>query len=271
MELVALALKMIFTSRNFAQLCTWECADACSIMSSSNHETNPHISTNLCQVAESIVNSSWGIYRVDDDMKDILKVASDEALLFLRGDDESKMDCQRIINGHLYGYNEPSGAKYLFRAYCNSNEQPWPNEKLESVSTKLAGRLHSLLLDCWAAIERQTESSTKDIKRDDVSQTGCPLDYFLYHGKNSKAVNCSEHVDRGVLICICLSNVPGLELYSNGSWICPEEVDEGSLVCILAGQQLRQFSDIPACIHRVRNNLPKQRLSISYELRYPEA
>ena len=35
---------------------------------------------------------------------------------------------KRIIHqGHLHGFNEPSRAKYLYRAFCNSSIQPWPS------------------------------------------------------------------------------------------------------------------------------------------------
>jgi len=232
-------------------------------------------------------------------------VASREALAFfesedIRNDDNdelvvSKKKYQAIIGGHLHGYNEPSDAKYLFRAFTASNDQPWPNNKkdFQSVSTQLADRLHTLLLDCWTAllmVDKRSDNTTttpKRLKRDLSSRNGCPLDYFLYHGTTTNAYmnNCSEHVDRGVLICICLSNVPGLEiLQNNGKWVCPEEIlkendEAGSLVCILAGQQLNDMllskngsrrndaDSIPPCIHRVRNSLPQKRLSITYEWR----
>ena len=40
----------------------------------------------------------------------------------------------------------------------------------------------------------------------------CPLDYFFYHAPNKNVINCSRHVDRGILICISLTNVIGLEV-----------------------------------------------------------
>jgi len=127
----------------------------------------------------------------------------------------------------------------------------------------------------------------------------CPLDYFLYHNLDHNAINCSAHIDRGVLICISLTNVQGLEILSNESneWVCPEdlsvlegfhsEIEAGcsDLLCILSGDQLLKIvkkevdpkdlvleDDCPglvACIHRVRQRLKRARLSISYELRLP--
>jgi hypothetical protein len=166
----------------------------------------------------------------------------------------------------------------------------------------------------------------------------CPLDFFLYHNerKNSNynttrniVHNCTQHIDRGALICISLTNVQGLEVLSNNNshskisneWICPEEwikslfqpnnrnlynengCDCSQFICILAGDQLlkvlssleqkedeekqghgcekgkeekentllyeykQQYPGLAPCIHRVRDDLCRARLSISYELR----
>ena len=58
----------------------------------------------------------------------------------------------------------------------------------------------------------------------------CPLDYFFYHNNNNNTnadyPNCTIHTDRGLLICVCLSNtVPGLEVRSltNKQFYCPED------------------------------------------------
>jgi len=121
-------------------------------------------------------------------------------------------------------------------------------------------------------------------------------------------VNCSEHVDRGILICISLTNVLGLEVMLQpitavdnvGSchsrvFVCPEKIavgrkglDDGNvagctdLVCILSGDQLKDAvrnnsvngclnssasGRLGACVHRVRSNLERARMSITYELR----
>ncbi len=86
----------------------------------------------------------------------------------------------------------------------------------------------------------------------------CPLDYFFYHNMNQNVVNCSEHIDRGVLICISLTTVKGLEVLSSltNEWVCPEDltiVDDDSpclnndvsdkvgcsmYLCILSGDHL---------------------------------
>ena len=111
----------------------------------------------------------------------------------------------------------------------------------------------------------------------------CPLDYFFYHNNNQdpESENCSEHIDRGALICVCLSAVPGLEVRQKNSdtWFCPESLIHNAslyqekepvsgLICIMAGDQLTEFvGQKIACVHRVRKNLKRARLSISYELR----
>lgn len=115
----------------------------------------------------------------------------------------------------------------------------------------------------------------------------CPLDYFFYHNKFPNKINCSEHIDRGALVVVCLTSVPGLEVFSPSasSFHCPEALVHNenlyrertendccpNLVCIMAGDQLAQLLSTPnapsACVHRVRNPLRRARLSISYELR----
>jgi hypothetical protein len=121
-----------------------------------------------------------------------------------------------------------------------------------------------------------------------VRPRACPLDFFFYHNRIPHAINCSEHVDRGALVVVCLTDVPGLEVRSShtGKFFCPEAgIHNASLyrertedtgcpgvVCILAGNQLSQLlttkpPTIRACVHRVRNPLKRARLSISYELR----
>jgi hypothetical protein len=311
-----------------------------------------------------------------------------------------------IHQGQLYGFYEPSAAKYLYRAFCNSPHQPWPacnysdsnksnskngeNHLFRQASIEVAQELHQILMDCLAQIQQQerqeqhqtydpepsrqggggtgggedNDSSSPKPKRprrqfqpqtneaqsspitvptsvlDPVAQ--CPLDYFLYHGQQERrqqqlqaashqrhsdssthtvtahdnpnttttqtnpaivVPNCTAHVDRGLLIVVCLTNVPGLEVWSRrrhgGSYRCPETLSQnatlyqelepcagGDFVCIMAGDQLPDYCCQPtrtmeddsqqqgppprrldACVHRVRNNLPQARLSISYELR----
>lgn len=214
-------------------------------------------------------------------------------------------------------------------------QQPWPNKSFEVASRTVAAHLHRILIDCWRALDDETkecdESATPSVppfgKRRKISPTqvepssdkpsssassdrfrgkvnpcDCPLDYFYYHNEVQGVVNCSAHVDRGVLICVCLTPVAGLEVLvdskevdqGEGSsarqfFFCPEEEmqqqksrsgseernhddggDEGrnAMLCIMAGDSLRQFyPGIPACVHQVRNDLETPRLSISYELR----
>jgi hypothetical protein len=99
---------------------------------------------------------------------------------------------------------------------------------------------------------------------------GCPLDYFFYHNRNPNSINCSEHIDRGVLVVVCLTDVPGLEVLSSSSssssvsslsktktkkFLCPELLVHSAnlykertdndacsdLVCIMTGDQLSQL------------------------------
>lgn len=230
------------------------------------------------EAADCIRRHSFAVVRADAGLVLSLEAARTSALSYLsslgqQDDDASSLARYQVIHkGHLFGFNEPSSAKYLFRAYMGHELQPWPNEELRQASQEVARGLHALLMDCW-----------KHLTVDDictVDSRDCPLDYFYYHGRNNNAVNCSEHVDRGVLICVCLDKTPGLEVYSRekDAFLCPrEEVGEeeeinnnGALICILAGDSLRRFCNVPACAHRVRNSLPRPRLSISYELRIIE-
>mmetsp|Transcript_6729 Transcript_6729/g.12663 ORF Transcript_6729/g.12663 Transcript_6729/m.12663 type:complete len:344 (-) Transcript_6729:29-1060(-) len=221
--------------------------------------------------------------------------------------------------------------------------QPWPDDiddgSLKESSLRLMPCLHDLLCEVMVEIKRQLvddahyvlkenddeqEPRYKKRKIEDYYQyyvdksssnddgslldplfSSCPLDYFYYHTKDEKVENCSEHVDRGLLICISLTNVAGLEVLSrqDGMWYCPEmvsiresqytdnETGCSDLVCILSGDQLRnvamgpiegrrrssdnfeeegrgRFPGLNACVHRVRQKLSACRLSITYELRH---
>jgi hypothetical protein len=146
-----------------------------------------------------------------------------------------------------------------------------------------------------------------DFELPNLSTMLCPLDYFLYHNNNMNddVIHCSEHIDRGVLICVSLTNVQGLEVFStaSGKWYCPEDLtsrfcenkdikdDSGDgaqtaecsdLICIMSGDQLSKVMDnfgkgekqmndknsyVKPCLHRVKKKLSRERLSISYELR----
>mmetsp|Transcript_23658 Transcript_23658/g.52637 ORF Transcript_23658/g.52637 Transcript_23658/m.52637 type:complete len:438 (-) Transcript_23658:1021-2334(-) len=94
-----------------------------------------------------------------------------------------------------------------------------------------------------------------------------PLDFFFYHNRVPGAVNCSEHTDRGALVVVCLTDVPGLEVLlpppsspsnntspSSSCFVCPgvlvrnprqrSEDDAcrcSDLVCIVAGDQLTRL------------------------------
>ena len=269
------------------------------------------MTTTLQDAAANIMNSSFAIYQVPERTAETMREAWREATKILNHplSPESKR-WTRIVNGHLHGYNVPSPAKRLFRAFPSSNLQPWPTERFQQVSTDLANDLHSLLMECSKCLcmadcseSENTDPETTNDERDDTNPTPskrpkltqvdaqhCPLDYFFYHNLNPNTTNCSEHVDRGLLIAICLTDVPGLEILTQDvesnamTWFCPEisihntnlyrETPTSSvsdLICIMAGRQLSQIlnKEVPACVHRVRNKLRRARLSISYELRYP--
>jgi len=233
---------------------------------------------------------------------------------------DAMLEKYRIIrDGALLGYNRPSESKVLFRALSVGGEpdhcQPWPDDfdggALKTSSSLLMRHLHNLLLDCFQEVKKQVHMDDDDssktsghcqlprkkrkidtsgsdsihhVHEQSFDSTHCPLDYFLYHNR-SKGTNCSEHVDRGVLICISLTNVAGLEVASrkDDEWHCPENVYTGregvsNLICILSGDQLKNaveagdevmnsYPGLNACIHRVKNKLSGPRLSISYELR----
>jgi hypothetical protein len=242
------------------------------------------------QAANFLQKDSFIIYRVDDETALAIDRASLAATNFFRSTaiNDKKEDYQRIVEGHLYGYNEPSPAKVLFRAFCGSSHQPWPNDTFRIAASEVAQKLHKLLSECCREIDRLPilVGNEKPVKRAkslliedsvDLPETNaqCPLDFFLYHGRlEESVVNCSEHVDRGLLIAVCLTDVPGLEVLprEKKSFVCPEErilPSDGSYhVCIMTGDQLKKIrSDMPACVHRVRNDLMNERLSITYELR----
>jgi hypothetical protein len=219
---------------------------------------------------------------------------------------------QVIDQGSLLGFNEPSPTKYVFRAYCDHPRQPWPrtHSDLQPHSINIASYLHELLIKILQMLCRHpcpldissfpvaptdylpseryhpSQSSLRFETTNSspiADRTGCPLDYFFYHNRQPHLVNCSEHVDRGLLIAICLTAVPGLEilLRDRFEWYCPEEDYVSRLsdpadrtpctwIAILAGDSLRKYykeEEIAACVHRVRSPLLTERLSISYELR----
>jgi isopenicillin N synthase-like dioxygenase len=249
----------------------------------------------LSDAAESILKNSVAIYRVEKHASNDIGNAWQEARRFFESSQKSSF--HRVVNGHLHGFHVPSDAKMLFRSFCSSM-QPWPSNDFQRASEQVADKLHKLLVDCldeMAKIESKSsendgESHSKRLKMTNSSLNipnnamqadNCPLDYFLYHGDTPNAINCSEHVDRGILICVCLTNVPGLEVLPRDShrFTCPEIQTYNAslyrerqactdLVCIMAGDQLKILHpEVKACIYRVRNELRQSRLSITYELR----
>jgi isopenicillin N synthase-like dioxygenase len=254
----------------------------------------------LSETCESLLTHSFAIHRVNEDTANDISKAWTLAQDFFASSSQQKSSCHEIINGNLHGFHIPSNAKELFRAFCGSTQQPWPNDDFSRASEQVAGKLHSLLLKCHnelmrkslyntdegvpsSAAKRLKQTSPLDIPLSALETVDSPLDYFFYYGDKPNAVSCSEHVDRGILICVCLTLVPGLEVLPRGErkFVCPEEIcmhqtgekaSAPGLVCIMAGDQLKQIHpDAMACVHRVRNDLTQSRLSISYELRGVES
>ncbi len=295
-----------------------------------NNKSTLCICTDIDAAARLVLENSFAILQVDQETHKALENSWNAAKSFLspkiNQDPSQEADtlkkCRIIRNGALLGYNSPSSTKLLFRSLFTDGEpdpsQPWgDDEVLQASSTLLGNKLHCLLTNCLKAMMKVVEqnklsensknsSMPKPKKRRKISDpkdtivpkkmcfksTHCPMDYFLYHNEHD-GVNCSQHIDRGVLICILLTNVAGLEVLSNSEhekWLCPESVfinqqlyrerESGcsNMVCILSADQLKKvlhadkkmiakFRGLNACIHRVRQNLAAARLSISYELR----
>jgi hypothetical protein len=286
------------------------------------------ITTSLAGAAREISKHSFAIYKAPVGTANAIQDAWNEAVPVLNAEDPPSTNCQRIVQGHLHGYNVPSRSKRLFRAFCGSPEQPWPNPRFQQTSLQVADHLHQALAECYHHLERiesiqtpsnpsseaypqhsgmessslplstlESENQSPARKRARLSRThsknlkmpltaqdtsACPLDYFLYHNQDPSAVNCSKHVDRGLLIAVCLTDVPGLELLVSPEkqWVTPEvwihnahlyqeteSACSSGWICILAGGQLSQRMNIAPCVHRVRQPLKRARLSISYELR----
>jgi len=275
------------------------------------------VTNNLYDAAAEIQRSSFTVLRLPPSTARKLEEAWREAIKLFH--QTPRLEWTRIVQGHLYGYNVPSSAKRLFRAFPFSTDQPWPNDTFRQASRSVADELRKLLMDILIKLhetnstsqkmqeEKKEVSAIRDKKRKRqhqdpplsimendntlaVDAARSPLDYFFYHNQEPSAVNCSEHVDRGLLIAVSLTDVPGLEVLVNSTveesdswrWTCPEtkvynsrlyeEVNDSSisdLVCIMAGGQLAEAiaADVPACVHRVRQNLKRSRLSISFELR----
>jgi hypothetical protein len=247
------------------------------------------ICTTTKEAAASILEHSFCILRINDDTVRCVEQANELAMEFFSSNEPDKIRrYQRIIGGHLHGYNKlPS--KLLFRAFCGNSQQPWPTTAFQTASVELADQLNTLVTECWNELNTNIPVSDDDndagrnprpakrVKSKDGKHDKNPLDYFFYHNQNPKAINCSEHIDRGILIAICFSNVPGLQVAKpkgkHGEFVNPEELvisaESNNYICILAGNQLaiQTNNTVPPCIHRVMQQLSKPRLSISYELR----
>ena len=313
----------------------------------------------LCRSSDEVVKSlfthSFAIIRVSDELKSLLQIAWLEAKDFF---EKTSLTCKLNSRANkkgvgLLGWNEPSYAKEIFRCYDNGPlEQPWPNSKFQSASSRLAQKLYILLYKCFLDIKyhyqtlsasssfnnrepnrkkrkllkthyiNEKTSQTNSIeygakfnlkmnddtyvmpnsfenKRNLPYYSSCPLDYYYYHNrhKNIRVVNCSEHIDRGLLICISLTDVIGLQVQSQSDqlWYIPEKISnseslynerlsgvDSGLLCIMVGDQLQHTlssllhshemidSSVPLpqpCRHSVKETLTRARLSMSFELR----
>ena len=248
------------------------------------------------EAAREILRNSFAVVRLDDDLVAHLQESSKEARKFFCEKNDEEKEAYRNLDpeGHLLGFNEPSRAKYLYRVLGDrQSDQPWPNERFAFLSLHISSCLHNLLVRYLDAIidiacqepPLRPASGRKTLTRG-LTTRNCPLDYFFYHERQHReknatnlVPNCTPHVDRGMLIIVCLTAVPGLEVISrsNGEVVCPEELfadnvlanEEFRLACIMTGGQLASTisSCCTPCVHRVRDHLEKQRLSISYEVR----
>lgn len=244
----------------------------------------------LSEAADFILKDSFAIYKVDDETRNAIDNAWRSARRFFASTEKSTY--HRVVKGHLHGFHIPSEAKMLYRAFCASPLQPWPNDEFQNASERVAHKLHKILMGCYAEMLHKTQSDNDDGEsprkrhRDEIPQTpyeayNCPLDYFLYHGDKPNVASCTEHVDRGILICVCLTSVPGLEVLRGESFVCPEVMMHradlyrdrqacSEFICIVCCDQLmKTLPEVKACVHRVRDELSQSRLSISYELRVP--
>lgn len=260
-----------------------------------DHRTVKTVCKSMAEAANSILNNSYALIELKDDATtSAIHQAWQEALHFFKTAEDGPANFPALTvieDGHLLGFNKPSPAKILFRSFSKRSRQPWPSSSFMEKSLTVAANLHDILTNILRIIVADAESSSdsttprkRKIKDDlfEIHMNECPLDYFYYHNRQPNAINCSEHIDRGVLICVCLTQVSGLELLpTHGTnFICPESQLEKKnshdktsgastkFICVMAGDSLKSYNRrARPCLHRVKNDLTEPRLSISYELR----
>ena len=165
---------------------------------------------------------------------------------------------------HIIVLKKNQQQRHLCDSTTTSNTSQEEEGELEAKSIPFPPRKR-----CRTSSSSSSSSSSKNDKNNDETNSpwscrgnshGCPLDYFFYHNLNLNYINCSEHIDRGVLVVVCLTDVPGLEVLSSSSvstkrFLCPELlVHNGNLykertdndacsdlVCIMTGNQLSQL------------------------------
>lgn len=169
----------------------------------------------------------------------------------------------------LHGYAEPSQAKQLFRYFpgdenskkesqsssgvVNSDAQfPFPGSLLSACQRELQGILEEKLAaalngaNCRSKGQRGKHFSFRDLhaeameaSRGEISDPGCPLDIFRYRNEMAgtcsatsvpASVNCSAHVDRG-LMHIIVESSPGLQVYNptSGHFQLIDDINEKQL------------------------------------------
>lgn len=131
------------------------------------------VTTSLQDAADAIMKSSFAIYQVPATTAERMREAWQEAARILNHPPsvETKQ-WTRIVNGHLHGYNEPSPAKRLFRAFPSSKLQPWPTELFRQVSTDLASDLHDVLMECYKCLCRADCSDRESEDRPRMKNEG---------------------------------------------------------------------------------------------------
>ena len=181
---------------------------------------------------------------------------------------------------HIIVLKKNQQQRHLCDSTTTSNTSQEEEEEEEAKSIPFPPRKRCRTSSSSLSSSSSSSSSNNDKNNDETNPPwscrgnphGCPLDYFFYHNLNLNSINCSEHIDRGVLVVVCLTDVPGLEVLSSSSvsssspvsslslsktkrFLCPELLVHNAnlykertdndacsdLVCIMTGNQLSQL------------------------------
>lgn len=216
-------------------------------------------------VAEALRARSWALVRLPAAAAAAVAALSASAGEYLDRSREEAPDGRDTVlvdeNGGraLLGYNRVSAAKRLWRARCGHDAQPWPSAALRADAQAASAALDAAARGVVAALGGAAVAAP----------AAHPLDVFLYHNADSNVANCTEHVDRGLVSIIAVSEVPGLEVPLDGCWHAPEDGAAAHLdaVVIVNAALSSTSSSVKACVHRVRDGGAEPRVSVSYELR----